>query len=94
MLLLYYLNVSIAALKDQKSVFQNSGLSFSSNGEVDLENTAYSVSTQSNRSQVCIAYLKDLGIEISTDPSKQVFDHVKIKRQQRADWMSKNLSSK
>lgn len=49
---------------------------------------------QSNRSQICVAYLKELGIEISSDPSKQIFDPTKVKRQLRADWMSQNLNSK
>ncbi|XP_065219629.1 transcription initiation protein SPT3 homolog [Planococcus citri] len=85
--------INYLALKDQKSVFQN-GLAFSSNGDVSVDGTTYMVSMQSNRSQICIAYLKELGIDISTDPSKQIFDPVKIKRQMRADWMSKTLPPK
>lgn len=61
---------------------------------MSVDGTTYTVSMQSNRSQICIAYLKELGIDISTDPSKQIFDPVKIKRQMRADWMSKTLPAK
>lgn len=81
------------AIKDQKSVFQN-GLSFSGTGDVDVDESAYTVQTQSNRSQICVSYMKELGVDISVDPSKQVFDPVKVKRQMRADWMSRALTPK
>ncbi|KAK7576648.1 hypothetical protein V9T40_012934 [Parthenolecanium corni] len=85
--------ISYLSLKDQKSVFQN-GLSFSGTGDVDVDESAYTVQTQSNRSQICVSYMKELGVDISVDPSKQVFDPVKVKRQMRADWMSRNLTAK